>query len=64
MLVAVGVISNESGSWEMAVDVDAVEVPPTISSPLANRLRWIAGCTRLVNVRPTAAYDEHALYDR
>jgi len=38
MLVDDGVISNESGSWELVIDLEAVEVPPTVTrcSPVAS----------------------------
>ena len=38
MLVDDGVISDASGRWEMVIDVEAVEVPPTINSLLASRV--------------------------
>ncbi|NOX30196.1 MAG: AAA family ATPase, partial [Actinobacteria bacterium] len=41
MLVDDGVISNASGSWQMVIDIDAVEVP-TINSLLASRVERMA----------------------
>ncbi|MEM7285308.1 MAG: AAA family ATPase [Actinomycetota bacterium] len=38
MLVDDGVIAERGGSWEMVIDVDAVEVPPTVNTLLASRV--------------------------
>ncbi len=48
MLVDDGVIARRDDRWELAVDLDAVEVPPTIQSLLATRVdasrRSSGGC--------------------
>lgn len=38
MLVDDGVIAERDGRWEMVIDVDAVEVPPTVNTLLASRV--------------------------
>lgn len=42
MLVDDGVIAERDGRWEMVIDVDAVEVPPTVNTLLASRVERLA----------------------
>lgn len=38
MLVDDGVIANDDGRWELVIDLEAVEVPPTVTALLASRV--------------------------
>ena len=48
MLVDDGVIAQRNDRWELAVDLDAVEVPPTIQSLLATRVERLPAAERRV----------------
>lgn len=48
MLVDDGVIAQRNDRWELAVDLDAVEVPPTIQSLLATRVERLPAVERRV----------------
>lgn len=48
MLVDDGVISHTDSGWQMAIDADAVEVPPTIQSLLAARVERMPASERRV----------------
>ncbi|HUS43991.1 MAG TPA: AAA family ATPase [Ilumatobacteraceae bacterium] len=48
MLVDDGVIAQRDDRWELAVDLDAVEVPPTIQSLLATRVERLPAMERRV----------------
>lgn len=48
MLVDDGVIYERDGRWVLAIDPDAVEVPPTIQSLLASRVERMPADERLV----------------
>ena len=48
MLVDDGVIAERDGTWEMVIDVDAVEVPPTVNTLLASRVERLADDERQV----------------
>ncbi len=48
MLVDDGVIAQRDDRWELAVDLDAVEVPPTIQSLLATRVERLPPVERRV----------------
>ncbi len=48
MLVDDGVIARRDDRWELAVDLDAVEVPPTIQSLLATRVQRLPPVERRV----------------
>ena len=48
MLVDDGVIEQRDGQWVLAVDVEAIEVPPTIQSLLATRVERLPHAERRV----------------
>ncbi len=64
MLVDDGVIRRTASGWELTIDVDAVEVPPTIASLLAARIDRLGDQERLVLERASvigAEFPEGAL---